>query len=159
GAYSETTLGFQDAMVVVLDMAGTGADDLVYSTYFGGDGFDDSFGGIDVANGIIYLVGDTSSSDFPTTSNASDPFPSDNDLYFCILDPAGNGTDVLTWSTVFGSGGLDDARGIAVDSSGAYPLVYVIGDTQSSDEFPAFTFGGDAFDHTFNGQADGFIAM
>ncbi|MFO0984974.1 MAG: SBBP repeat-containing protein [Planctomycetota bacterium] len=57
----------------------------------------------------------------------------------------------LTYSTYLGGSGLDDARDVAVDSTGA---AYVTGITESMD-FPAT---GGAFDNGANGAADVFIA-
>ncbi len=61
--------GFYDAFVTKLDPTGSG---LVYSTYLGGTGSDQAWGIAVVAlpSPNAYVTGDTSSTDFPTTTRA-----------------------------------------------------------------------------------------
>jgi hypothetical protein len=62
--------GLRDGFVTELNAAGSA---LVYSTYLGGGLFDQAYS-IDVdANGAAYIVGDTSSYDFPVTAGAFQP--------------------------------------------------------------------------------------
>jgi hypothetical protein len=109
-------------------------DDLIYSTFLGGNG-DDWIAGVAVdAVGNAYVAGTTRASDFPTV-NALQPFPHPDgsgvvrDGFVAKFDPDG----VLLWATYLGGDSGDEAHDIAVDAAGA---VYVVGSTHSED-FPA----------------------
>jgi Abnormal spindle-like microcephaly-assoc'd, ASPM-SPD-2-Hydin/Beta-propeller repeat len=67
GAFQRSIGGVQDAFVTKLNATGSA---LVYSTYLGGNGADLGFGLFVNAAGDAYVVGQTNSSNFPTTSGA-----------------------------------------------------------------------------------------
>lgn len=121
-----------------LDPAGNGTADLLYSTYLGGTTpISDQRGeGIAVDDaGVVYLTGSTWAGDFPTTPGAFDTTHdgSYNDGFVSKLNPAGNGTADLLYSTFLGGGYIDNGGyAIAVDDAGD---IYVVGDTYS-DDFP-----------------------
>jgi hypothetical protein len=99
------------------------------------------------ADGSVYVVGETASSDFPVTPGAFDttaslPFFSSDvrDAFVAKLDPAGSS---LVYSTFLGSFGDERAYGAALGPSGT---VFAVGFTDSAD-FP--TTPG-AYDTTFN---------
>ncbi|HEX2193112.1 MAG TPA: hypothetical protein VHH09_07940 [Acidimicrobiales bacterium] len=123
---------------------------LAYSTYLGGVGFDS---GLSIAVdyvGQAYVAGATSSPNFPTTPGAFDTtfngFPLD--AYVAKLNASGS---ALLYSTFLGGNNRDDADAIAVDLRGN---AYVRGVAQSPD-FP--TTPG-AFDTSFNGSIDAYVA-
>ena len=60
----------QDAFMTVLNPAGSGAGQLVYSTYLGGSTFDGATGLAVGPMGLVAVAGYSSSTDFPTTPNA-----------------------------------------------------------------------------------------
>jgi hypothetical protein len=136
-----------DAFVTKLNPAGSG---LVYSTYLGGS-FDDTGQAIAVDSaGAAYVTGSSASADFPTTAGAFDtsangpvvPFAGPaGDAFVTKLNAAGSG---LAYSTYLGGTGIDEGRGIAVDSA---ENAYVTGGTASTD-YP--TTAG-AFDTSANG--------
>lgn len=144
GAADPTHNGQADAYITELKPNGSG---LVYSTFLGG-GESDTGTGIAVdSGGNFYITGWTVSPDFPLTAAAFQTEPRGGDAFLVKLSPA---TDFV-FSTLLGGSGSDEAHGLALDSSGA---VCVIGQTSSPD-FP--TTSG-AFDRTFNGGTDAFLA-
>jgi hypothetical protein len=106
---------------------------LIYSTYLGGSRADSyRLMGLAVDGcGNAYIAGQTSSEDFPTTTNGRErKFGGGNDdSYLSIIGPAGN---QLIYSTFIGGNSSDDATAVAIDSFGN---AYVAGGT-FSDNFP-----------------------
>src|SRR5215208_5043282 len=156
GAYDPSDNDRMDAFVTKLNASGS---DLVYSTYLGAEGDE---GGFDIAvdgSGSAYVTGETSSTNFPTTSGAYDTtfnggaggsntvctFFQECDAFVTKLNASGSD---LVYSTFLGGTEPDRGWGIAVRDGSAY----VTGDTNSSD-FPTTT---GAFDTTFNG-IDAFV--
>ncbi len=120
--------------------------DLAWSTYLGDSG-DDAAGGVAVDSaGNAYMTGFTASSNFPTTAGAFDTtYNGGYDAFVAKLNASGSG---LAYSTYLGGSMAED---IAVDSAGN---AYMTGLTSSSN-FP--TTAG-AFDTTYNGNGDAFVA-
>jgi hypothetical protein len=135
-------LGGQDAFVAELSSSGT----LTATTVFGG-GVNDTAEAIAIDSiGNIYVVGETSSTDFPTLN----PFQSVNngatDAFITKLTSVTSAT--LSFSTYLGGANDDLATGVALDNSNN---VYISGITGSSGlENPASS--------TFGGNEDGFVA-
>ncbi|HEY3042419.1 MAG TPA: SBBP repeat-containing protein [Vicinamibacterales bacterium] len=101
---------------------------MVYSTYLGGSVSDRGSGIAVDTLGSAYVIGSTSSSDFPTTSGAPDStFNGNFDVFVTKLDPSG--TAPLVYSTYLGGLGGDLGFGIAVDGVGN---AYLTGATGSS---------------------------
>ncbi|MCK5083368.1 MAG: SBBP repeat-containing protein, partial [Candidatus Omnitrophica bacterium] len=128
-------------------------DPLMVATYYGGS-LDDGFREIYVdSNGNVYVVGRSRGSDFHTSPGAYDRTYNGS-----AANVKGDGiiakftsSLALMACTYLGGGGGDEANDIYVDTSGD---VYVAGFTASAD-FP--TTAG-AYDTTFNGASDGFVA-
>lgn len=111
---------------------------LAYSTFLGGSylpnmdtGGDESGRGIAVdAEGQIYVTGFTSSWDFPTTAGAYKrvfaraEYGLNDDIFVTVLNPAGQGSADLVYSTFIGGGWEERGNDIAVDAAGA---IYVTG--------------------------------
>ena len=132
-----------DAFVAVVDPSKSGDASLVYSTYYGGSGWDQGWA-IDVLNGVIYFAGCTSSDSEPpaTALPLKNPIQADyggpgtwglGDAFVAKLDPSLAGANQLLFGTYLGGGGDDNGGAIAVDTSGD---VYVAGVTESADDFP-----------------------
>ena len=140
----------QDAFVAKLDTNASGAASLVYSTYLGGSG-DDSGGGIAVDNtGNVYITGNTTSTDFPTTANAFQAnYGGFTDAFVTKLSPDGS---ALLYSTYLGGSDTDAASRIAVDDSGN---AYIVGYYTTSTDFP--TTNG-ALQSEYGGGKDTFVA-
>jgi len=125
--------GADDAFVVKLDPAQSGASSLLYSTYLGGGSYDYSHGIAVDGSGYAYVTGYTASTDFPTLNQyQTDPGDGTEDVFVTKLDPAKSGASSLLYSTYLGGGSWEYGLGIAVDNSGK---AYVVGTTYSTD-FP-----------------------
>lgn len=146
GAYDATYNGGGDLFVAKLNAAGSG---LEFATFLGGDAWDRAYDLAVDTLGSVYVVGETESAGFPTTSSAFDTGYSGGprDAFALRLSAAG---DHLTYSTFLGSTQNDHAYAVAIDGTGA---AYILGDTYSLD-FPV-TVG--AYDTTLNGGRDWFV--
>jgi hypothetical protein len=134
--------GDGDAFVTKVDANG----DVVYSTYLGGNGFDEGRGVAVDSAGYLWIAGYTSSTDFPTGSGDT-TLAGATDAFIARLSPDGS----LVSSTLLGGEGVDHALALTLDGGGN---AYVTGETASSD-FPTTT---GAFDRTSNGDFDAFAA-
>ena len=140
-----------------------------YSTYLGGTGGDEIGNAAGTGGGgcvavdsalCAYVVGSTSSTDFPTV-NAYQAVESSDDAF--VAKFSGDGSS-LVFSTYLGGTGHDVGDGIAIDSA---LNVYVTGSTGSyyNDNFPTVnayqsTFGGgndDAFVTKFDSTGSALI--
>ncbi|MBN1273564.1 MAG: SBBP repeat-containing protein [Candidatus Aminicenantes bacterium] len=128
GAYDTTLSGSQDLFVAKFDPTGSS---LIFCTYLGGSQWEYR-GNIAVDSSFnIYITGETDSSDFPTTSGAySNLFFGGGDIVVVKLNPLGNG---LIYSTFIGGWHEDRPYGLALDTSGSVPKVYITGTTWSPD--------------------------
>ena len=131
---------------------------MTYSTFLGGSDSDDGHGIALDSSGNMYIVGNTSSTDFPTVNafQGANAGPGD-DVFVAKLKADGS---ALLYSTYLGgSDAFERAGGIAVDASGN---AYVAGATFSTD-FPVVNplqtccGGGDAFIAKIRG--DGSLAF
>jgi hypothetical protein len=142
--YSGSINGITDAFVTKFSPAG---NSLTYSTYLGGAG-DDQCGDIALdGSGSAYVIGVTTSSDFPTVNPYDGSFNGDHDVFVTKLSPAGNS---LTYSTYLGGSAYDLGYSMAIDVSGN---AYMAGYTTSSD-FPMVN----PYDGSLGGRADAFVA-
>ncbi|RHW27506.1 hypothetical protein D0Z08_07390 [Nocardioides immobilis] len=151
GAFDRVLGGLADAVLTRISPDGAGAADLVYSTYLGGDGLDSAWA-IAMDGGDAYLTGSTwDVSNFPTTVGAFDrTLGGPKDAYLTRISPGGAGEADLVYSTYLGGPSWDQAEGIAVADGDAY----IVGSAASA-RFP--TTAG-AYDRTFNGENDAFVA-
>jgi hypothetical protein len=137
--------------VAKLSPGGSGASDLVYSTYLGGS---TTAGAIDSVNAVavdaadnVYVTGQTFSLTFHTTTGAFQTTcgSCSGGNFNAIVTVIDTATNAYKYSTYLGGSSMDFGNGIVVDSSGN---VYITGGTTSSD-FPhsAGSIGGstDAF--------------
>ena len=136
--------GTTDGFITKLNQAGSA---LVYSTYLGG-------GSDEVANGIAvdqvggaYVVGWTSSTNFPISRPLQAALSGSSDIFVASLDTAGA---AFNYSTYLGGSGIDVGEAIAVDASFS---AYIGGYTNSTD-FPTRT----PLQPAFGGTYDGFVS-
>jgi hypothetical protein len=124
--YQGTNAGSDDAFITKLSTSGSA---LMYSTYLGGSNGDYGNGIAVDGSENAYVVGYTTSTDFPTQN----PYQGSNagswDVFIAKLSASGS---ALTYSTYLGGSDYDWGHGIAIDGSGN---AYVTGYTQSSN-FP-----------------------
>lgn len=146
--------GGRDAFVSEINASGSA---FVYSTFLGGSGEEDT-GAIALdSGGNVYVVGSTTSSDFPTKNPVQATNAGGWDVFVAKITAGGN---ALLYSTYLGGSGNDRAyspeigggtgAGIGVDPSGN---IYITGSTESND-FPVHN----AIQSTFGGKSDAFIA-
>jgi len=140
-AYSHIRNGSSDAFIAKFNANGT----LNFSTYFGGSGTETAKGIAIDNDGAYYVVGLTTSADFPTKNAIDSSYNSNTDVFITKF----NSDNSLNYSTYLGGNGTDDGKGIMLDSIGS---CYVIGDTQSAN----FTLQN-AFDESMVGYSDAFV--
>ena len=117
---------------------------LLLSAFLGGTGDDAASSVILDSTGNVYVSGETTSSDFPTTPGVYDTTPSvptnDKDAFVAKFDAD---LATLSASTYIGGKGKETCTSLISDGNGN---IYIAGDTTSSD-FPV-TSG--IFDETYN---------
>ena len=126
---------------------------LMYGSYFGGTSTDYGSRVAVDASGNIYILGQTSSSDFPATNGSFGG--GSYDAYVMKLAPNGGGTADRVFATYIGGNGSEYASGssgggIYVNSSSQ---VIIAGGTTSSN-FPTTT---GAYHTYLNGSSDAFV--
>jgi hypothetical protein len=141
GPIQASNAGNGDAFVTKLNSSGSA---LKYSSYLGGGGSDVAYGIAVDMTGNAYVVGETSSADFPTARALQSALSGDVDAFVAKLDRKGR---ALAYSTYLGGNGSDTATAIAVDAAGE---AYVAGRTGSVD-FPTpgglqLAFAGGVYD-------------
>ena len=148
GAFQTSDAGSYEAFVTKLNAAGNA---LAYSSYLGGQSFDEGTGIAVDGSGNAYVTGTTESSNFPTTTSAFQTTWTGSEKAF-ITKLNGAGT-ALVYSTLLGGTSTDGAESIAVDSSGD---AYVTGFANSTD-FP-ITPGAFQTNHASDsGYTDAFV--
>ena len=112
-----------DSFVICIDTTVSGTSGLVYSSYLGGLDNDDNYGISGGDNGIVYLGGYTSSTDFPVKNEYQADQGSD-DVYISKFDTKQSGSSSLLYSTYFGGTSWEWGHAIANDNNG---IAYVTG--------------------------------
>jgi len=131
-AFQNSFGGSFDAFLAKFDTNQSGAASLVLCSYLGGTGDDKAYGlAIDSTASNLYLIGQTSSNNFPLLSPVQPAFGGSFDAFVAKVSSAGT----KIYATYLGGTGDDRGTGIAVNSAGA---VYVSGFT-SSTNFPTAT--------------------
>jgi len=166
GAYQTTFSGnvvfgssdyyFGDAFLSKLTSDGT---TLLYSTYLGGTGADGGTGVFVDAAKNVYLSGWTTSTNFPTSAGAFKTTygaGDKEDMFAAKLNPAGNGSADLIYSTLLGEcltnvfpHGSYVQDNLTVDSAGN---AYVVGATTGNN----FSTTAGAFQTALSGAGDNF---
>lgn len=149
GAYDGSFNAVKDVVVSKLD---SNLSELLASTFVGGSGYEsgeDSNSQIVIdGGGNIFIVGETSSPDYPTADDAPDEIlngPTD-----AFVGKINGELNILLASTFIGGNDYDDSGAIALDQNGN---VFIAGCTCSND----FPITLDAYDESFNGSEDAFV--
>ncbi|HZA28789.1 MAG TPA: SBBP repeat-containing protein [Gammaproteobacteria bacterium] len=135
--------GGTDAFVLKLTANG---QQLVYSTFVGGDGFDIGLGIAIDSKGRAYVTGATDSTNFPTVNALRGALAGASDAFVARLTVQGT----LAYSTYLGGSGFDRGSGIAVTIKGR---AHVTGVTESAD-FPTMN----PQQQDLGGNSDAFVA-
>jgi uncharacterized protein (TIGR03437 family) len=136
--------GVGDGCVFVSKVSADGSN-LLYSTYLGGNGYDQGLAIAVDAAGDAFVTGSTTSSNFPTANALQGKNLGQSNSFVTKLNPAGN---ALLFSTYLGGDQSDTGLGIAVDAAGNayisgntnsdnFPLVNTIEDKTPADTFPS----------------------
>jgi hypothetical protein len=127
GAYDTTVSGYGDSYVLRLDENGTRA---IYSTFIGGEGFEEAVAVTVDDAGCAFVLGKTQSASFPVSSTAFQrTIAGGYDGYVLKMSASG---ESLVYSTLLGGNREEYVSGIHVDADGH---AHVLGTTYSSD-FP-----------------------
>ena len=129
---------------------------LLYSTYIGGSGFDNSQGVAVDASGSAWVSGMTGSDNFPLRNATQNTRAGGFDSFTIRLDTNQIGSPSVLYSTYFGGNGDDNGVGVSVDGGVAVDAAgnaYITGYTSSFD-FPLET----ATQNNFAGAYDAFVA-
>jgi hypothetical protein len=124
--YQKSYTGDIDAFVTMLRYDG---EAVIYSTYLGGNNYDTGNGIAVDSSGDAFIVGSTSSSNFPAApANVFQPtFGGNTDAFVAKLDPSGSH---LLFSSFLGGSDVDYGNAVALDQ---YGNAYVTGYTESTD--------------------------
>ncbi|MGO9258510.1 MAG: SBBP repeat-containing protein [Bryobacteraceae bacterium] len=136
--------GARNAFVAKLSPAG---NTLLFSTYLGGSGSDTAYGLALDSSGNAYVVGDTTSQNFPA-SNFQKTNRGSQNVFVAKIGSTGS---ALIYSTYLGGNSIDHGAAIAVDASGA---AYLTGSTFST----SFPVSSGAYQAKIGGGQDAFVA-
>jgi hypothetical protein len=125
------------------------ANEIVYSTYLGGGAQDLAYAVAVNPGGEAYVVGETESTNFYTTTNAFQPGRQGNDFDAFVAQLSADAGSVLYGSYLGGLSG-DQANAVALDGEGS---IYIAGETASTGTFPLL----DPFPAAAGGFLDAFV--
>jgi hypothetical protein len=154
-AYDTANEAELDIFLAIVNDAPGAAYGVTYLTYIGGGGNDVPLALAVDPSQNMYVVGTTSSPDFPMTANAFDTVGASTytDAFVLLLNPEISGSTGLIFSSFLGgTTGAESANGVAYDSSGN---MYVVGSTASTD----WPVTANAYASVIYGPQDAYIAQ
>jgi hypothetical protein len=149
GAFQPAPQGLLDAFVSKFDETLPPAQQLVWSTYVGGNADDLAFDLALDSAGMVTIAGYTYSTNFPRSANTPNHAGA---LDAFVLRLTGDGVQMF-FSRLLGGPGDDWASSVAVDQS---LVATVAGTTFSASGFP---LTGNAYQSTFGGTSDAFVTQ
>jgi len=124
--------GSFDAFVAKFDTNSSGAASLLFCSYLGGTGDDKAYGlAIDNSANNVYIVGQTSSNNFPVLSPVQPALGGSFDAFVAKVSSAG----AKTYATYLGGSADDRGTGVAINAADA---AYITGFTASTN-FPTLS--------------------
>jgi hypothetical protein len=139
--------GAADAFVMWLNPSQA----VVYSTLFGGSGFDRGKAIAVDKSGNIWIDGDTQSTDLPNSGGFQSALIGTQNMFIAAFNPALSGTATKIYSIYIGGTSWDEAYAIAVAPDGT---IWLAGGTYSSNIWIA----GNSYQGTYGGDGDAYIA-
>lgn len=124
-----TLKGTSNAFLIVISQTAAGVPSLEYATYLGGTGIDAGEGVSVVSPSQVYIVGNTTSDDFPDLCSLQG-FSGTQDAFLAEINPTAGGAASLLYTTLLGGSVTAEANAVAADSTGD---AIVFGDTLSPD--------------------------
>ena len=106
----------------------SGGSSLIFSSYLGGDGYDQGDAIADDGSGGLYLLGHTYSGNFPTANPYQASLTNNCDIFLTRFD----GIQAVTYSTYLGGSSADCGKSITLTAGGDC----LIGGYSSSTNFP-----------------------
>ena len=150
-AYQNALTGNTDAFVVVYDVTQYVGNQLVYSTYLGGDTGASGNGVTADSKGRVYVVGTTNSSELPTV-NGTQGLNGISNAFVSGFDITQSDINTLIFSTFLGGSAVDQGNAITAAPDGT---LWIAG-TAGSPDFP---MAGNSYQRTLAGTtSDTFIA-
>lgn len=158
GAYDQSfNGGGGDVVVTKLDPSVSGAAQLVYSTFIGGDGLDVAEAIVVDRSGYPWITGYTQdgTTDYPVTGDAYDGLQNGGyDAFLSRINPSASGAAQLAYSTLLGGSADDYGYDLTLDGKGSF---YIVGKTANGTTDLPTTAG--AYDVSQNGGEDAFVVQ
>ncbi len=139
--------GLQDAFVIWLSPTQL----IEYSTFFGGSETDKGTAIAVSSSNIIWIAGNTQSTDFPNTGGFQGSLIGAQNMFVAAFDPSKSGSATKNYSIYIGGTRWDEAYGIALAPDGT---VWLAGATYSADIW----IQGNAYQGLYGGDGDAYVA-
>jgi hypothetical protein len=158
GAIEFGSASYDSAFITKFDPSRSGASSLIFSTFVGGTTGSSHSRSVKLdGQGNVVILGDTTSSDLPVTSDAFQSVPSSGDVsgysnaFVMELDPTGT---ALKYCSYFGGMNSVSPSGMAITSGGN---IIGVGYIQSSTYPYRFPTPAGAYSRTIKGSWEGFV--